>query len=161
MSNTVYQYTPAGKQVMQQMVKEFGTRIAIDAITDYNIDFNNDGQISSVELTMLKRSINHRGKVDEKKLKENLDKLKNGGAIFRISTDIDDSKQRNVSYVSFKTNNYKYIEVEEMQKQTPEKRLSIHPDKIEIEDYHTGEIIKLERNKETEEKYLAGIDLDI
>ena len=52
------------------MVKEFGTRIAIDAITDYNIDFNNDGQISSVELTMLKRSINHRGKVDEKKLKE-------------------------------------------------------------------------------------------
>jgi len=161
MSNTVYQYTPAGKQVMQQMVKEFGTRIAIDAITDYNIDFNNDGQISSVELTMLKRSINHRGKVDEKKLKENLDKLKNGGAIFTISTDIDDSKQRSVSYVSFKTNNYKYIEVEEMQKQTPEKRLSVHPDKIEIEDYHTGEIIKLERNKETEEKYLAGIDLDI
>lgn len=161
MSNTVYQYTPAGKQVMQQMVKEFGTRIAIDAITDYNIDFNNDGQISSVELTMLKRSINHRGKVDEKKLKENLDKLKNGGAIFTISTDIDNSKQRNVSYVSFKTNNYKYIEVEEMQKQTPEKRLSVHPDKIEIEDYHTGEIIKLERNKKTEEKYLAGIDLDI
>ena len=161
MSNTVYQYTPAGKQVMQQMVKEFGTRIAIDAITDYNIDFNNDGQISSVELTMLKRSINHRGKVDEKKLKENLDKLKNGGAIFTISTDIDDSKQRSISYVSFKTNNYKYIEVEEMQKQTPEKRLSVHPDKIEIEDYHTGEIIKLERNKETEEKYLAGIDLDI
>lgn len=161
MSNTVYQYTPAGKQVMQQMVKEFGTRIAIDAITDYNIDFNNDGQISSVELTMLKRSINHRGKVDEKKLKENLDKLKNGGAIFTISTDIDDSKQRSVSYVSFKTNNYKYIEVEEMQKQTPEKRLSVHPDKIEIEDYHTGKIIKLERNKETEEKYLAGIDLDI
>lgn len=161
MSNTVYQYTPAGKQVMQQMVKEFGTRITIDAITDYNIDFNNDGQISSVELTMLKRSINHRGKVDEKKLKENLDKLKNGGAIFTISTDIDDSKQRSVSYVSFKTNNYKYIEVEEIQKQTPEKRLSVHPDKIEIEDYHTGKIIKLERNKETEEKYLAGIDLDI
>ncbi len=159
MTNVVYQYTPAGKQVMHQMVKELGTRISIDAITDYSVDLNNDGQLSSIELTILRRSINRQGKVDEKKLQNNIEKLKNGGGVFTISTQPDEKTRRSTSYITF--TNYKYIEVEDEIDKIPEKRLGIHPDKIEIEDYHTGEIIKLARNKETEEKYLSGIDLDV
>lgn len=159
MQSKIYDYTPAGKQVMQQMVKELGTRTSIDAITDYPVDFNNDGKVSSVELTILRESITRRGKVDEKKLQEKLHRYKNGGAIFTVSTDIDETKSRSVSYVSF--SNYKYIEVEEKELRTPQKRFGIPPDRIEIEDYTTGKTVKIPRTKENEEKYLKGIDLDL
>ncbi len=159
MQSKIYDYTPAGKQVIQQMIRELGTRTSINAITDHHVDFNNDGKVSGLELTILKQSINRQGKVDEQKLQEKLYRLNNGNAIFTVSTDIDKTKSKKVSYVSF--SNYKYIEVEEKEQRTPQKRFGIHPDRIEIEDYTTGETIKIPRTKETEEKYLKGIDLDI
>ena len=158
MNTSNYVYTPAGKQVMKQMVTTLGTRVSIDAITDYNADFNNDGKVSGLELTILRQSINRKGKVDKRILQQKLNDLRNGTAIYTVTTS-DEELNRNVSYVKY--SNYKYIEVEEDDGKSHQKRVGIHPDRIEIEDYNTGQTIKIPRTKETEEQYLAGIDLDI
>ena len=158
MSNVNFSYTKAGIEVIGQMMKEMGQRTVVDIITDIPIDFNKDGKISSVELTILRNSINRNGEVVQQRLKGELDKLNNGNTIFSVSTNID-NKPRKATYVIF--SDYKYIEVEEFSGKKLVKRLGVHPDRIEIENDETRETIVLPRNNETEEKYLDGIDLDI
>lgn len=155
---TNYTYTSTGLEVMKQMSQQYGTRIAIDAITDINPDFNNDGKVSGLELTIIRRSINRNGKVDQTRLQSNLDLLNNGCGIFTVSTNPTEDMKRKTTYVTY--SDYKYIEVDEIQNGKDTRRIGIHPDKIEIEDYQSKETTTFPRTAETEAQYLDGIDLE-
>ena len=158
MNCTNYTFTTTGLEVMDQITKQHGLRIAIDLVTDTNPDFNNDGKVSGLELTVLRQSINRRGKVDQTRLQSNLKKLNNGCGIFTVHTTPTEDTKRATTYVTFR--DYKYIEINESQNGKDSKRIGVHPDRIEIEEYSSKTTEMIPRNAETEAQYLSDIDLE-
>jgi len=157
LDNKIPAFTKEGQKVMKSMVKNIGTKHALNAITDYAkvIDLNKDGKLDDKEIGLLKTAIKKDGSIDKQKLEKNIDEYKSKN-IITISSPLGNNGRRDI--VQFQG----YTDINEYQDNKLRRIIGVSENSISITQYGadgTSNTSTLPKTPENIEKYLKGIDL--